>query len=117
MPRKVCIMKKQERKELRLYGKELYIIYPKLGVDHGNLRAEGFTNKNQMDGHYGLTYDNLVRVFTRKKYNKGKINYYEFKDAIVIRLYLSDVTKGGQSVKRKGRGGRDEFNKFIKEKS
>ena len=107
-------MKSKDRRELRLYGKELYVVYPKLGVEHGNLRAEGFTNKNQMDGHDGLTYDNLVRVFTRKKYNKGKINYYEFKDAIVIRLYLSDITKGGQSFARKGRGGRDQFDKFIR---
>ena len=109
-------MKSKDRRELRLYGKELYIVYPKLGIEKGDLRAEGFTNKNQMDGHYGLTYDNLVRVFTRKKINKEKINYYEFKDAIVIRLYLSEVTKGGQSYARKGKGGRGEFDQFIKER-
>ena len=103
-------MAKQNRKELRLYGKELYIVYPKIGITEGNFRVDGYTNKRQLaDGNHGLSYDNLVRIFTR-----NKKTYHEFEEVIVLRLVLSNVTKGEQSLAKKGRGGRDQFNKFIK---
>ena len=102
-------MKSKDRRELRLYGKELYIVYPKLGIEGGNFKVEGYTNKRQVSGRFNLKYDNLVRVFTR-----NRRTYYEFEEAIVMKLYLSDITKGGQSFARKGRGGRDQFDKFIR---
>lgn len=106
-------MAESNRKELRLYGKELYVVYPKLGIGDGNFKVDGYTNKRQLsEGNHGLSYDNLVRIFTRK----GK-TYHEFENVIVLKLLLSNITKGDQSVKKKGRGGRDQFNKFIKKKS
>lgn len=105
-------MAKENRKELRLYGKELYIAYPKLGLASGNFEVSGYTNKRQLsESKYKLPYDNLVRIFTRKK-----MTYYEFEHVIVLKLSLSSVTKGDQSLKKRGRGGRDQFNKFVKKK-
>lgn len=106
-------MAESNRKELRLYGKELYVVYPKLGVDSGNFEVLGYANKRQLStGKYKLPYDNLVRIFTRK----GK-TYHEFENVIVLKLLLSNITKGEQSLRKRGRGGRDQFNKFIKKKS
>ena len=103
-------MGNDKRREMRLYGKELYIVYPKLGVEGGNFKVEAYTNKKQIDGRFNLRYDNLVRVFTR-----NRKTYHEFEEAIVLKLYIGDIKKGGQSFEKKGRGGRDNFNKFIKE--
>ena len=114
-PRRLCIMgNKRSKSDFRLYGKELYIVYPKMGIEEGIMFAKGFTNKKQADGIAGLNYDNLVRVFTRKRVNGRRVNYHEFKDAIVIRLFVSNITKGAQSFSRRGRGGIKQFKEQLR---
>ena len=99
----------RRRVDFRLHSKELFIWYPKwIGRDDKKVTARGYTNKRVLSQRSGVNYDNLVRVFTRE----GK-HYYENADGVIIRLYVSEITKGGQSVARKGKGGMENFVRYI----
>ena len=86
---------------VRLSGKELFVYYHK-GM--GEIEAGGCTNKRILSEKSGIGYDNLVRVFTR-----DRVNYYEDDTVVIIRLFVSNIVKGRQSMVRRGRGGMERF--------
>lgn len=100
----------KRRPDIRLGGKELFIYYFKqLGMADYNIRVGGCTNKRILSERTGIGYDTLVRIFTRK----GGV-YFDNSDILILKLFASDIEKGRQSMSRRGRGGMEMFNKFIK---
>ena len=94
---------------IRLTGKELFVFYHKeVGLDR-ELEVIGCTNKKVLAKMSGLSYDNLVRVFTRERRH-----YYDNGDVVVMRLYTKNIHKGEQSIARRGKGGMEKFANYIK---
>lgn len=100
-------------KILRLTGKELFVYYSKkLGMESKDIYVGGCTNKRILSKKTGIDYNTLMKVFTRKG-----MRYYDDGDIVIMKLYTSDIEKGGQSLKRKGKGGMENFIKFVMKNS
>jgi lambda repressor-like predicted transcriptional regulator len=97
------------RNPVRLTGKELFIYYDrKIGLADIKAPVRGCTNKRVLAKKTGIDYSTLMRVFTRKS-----LRYYENGDMIILKLFVSDIEKGGQSMARRGRGGMENFARYI----
>ena len=93
------------RRELRLTGKDLFVFYHKrLGLADKSIEPGGCTNKRVLSNKTGIEYNTLMWVFTRQG-----LCYYENDDTVIMKLYTGNITKGGQSVARKGKGGMERF--------
>ena len=98
------------RKDFRLGGKELYIYYSRVaGERDKRIMVRGCTNKRVLSEKSGIKYDTLVSAFTRR----GS-RIYDNGDMIIMKLYVSDIEKGRQSMSRRGVGGMEKFSKFIR---
>ena len=93
------------RETVRLSSKELFIFYYKLG---GESKVGGCTNKRILSNRTGIDYSKLMWIFTRK----NRI-YYEDGEVVILKLFTSDIQKGSQSIKRRGRGGMEAFARYI----
>jgi hypothetical protein len=96
---------------IRLTGKELFVCYHKGIGDTKRVEGIACTNKVVLAQRSGINYDNLVRIFTREKRH-----YYETEGVVIIRVYVRNIYKGGQSMKRRGRGGMEKFATYISRK-
>lgn len=70
--------------------------------------VRGCTNKRVLAQKTGIRYDTLVNIFTRQRNV-----YYETEDIIILKLYISDITKGSQSLKRRGQAGMKKFAEYV----
>jgi hypothetical protein len=99
-------------KVVRLTGRELFIYYnKKLGIDDKGISVGGCTNKRILADRTGIDYNKLMWIFTRK--NKC---FYDDGNTVILKLYTSDIKKGGQSLARKGKGGMESFARYIMKK-
>jgi hypothetical protein len=100
----------QER--VRLAGKELFVYYhKKLGIVDKGVRVGGCTNKRILSKKTGITEGLLMKIFTREG-----LCYYEDDSTVILKLHTSDIQKGRQSMKRKGKGGMESFLRYIVKK-
>jgi len=96
-------MAKRIRPDFRIASKELYAFYWR--EDEVNKRpgiSFGCTNRTVLSERTGIPYKDLRRIFTAR----GKM-FYEDRERgfIIIRIMVSDIVKGRQSLSRRGRGG------------
>ncbi|MBK5202131.1 MAG: hypothetical protein JJE45_00215 [Prolixibacteraceae bacterium] len=97
------------RREVRLGGKDLFIYYhKKIGIGNNSIIPKGCTNKRVLSKRTGIDYNTLMWNFTRQ----GK-SYYENDDTLILKVYPGDIEKGGQSMIRRGKGGMENFAKYI----
>jgi hypothetical protein len=97
------------KKDVRILSSELFIFYDKkLGIGNNSIHSIGCTNKTILNERTNLDYGFLMKVFTRE--NKF---YYEDENMIVLRIFTDEILRGKQSVKRKGKGGMENFAKYI----
>jgi hypothetical protein len=102
------MVKNTRRADVRLGGKELFVYYHRGIGEDTRIRVGGCTNKRVLSRKTGVEYNTLMWVFTRKG-----LCYYEKEDIIILKLYTSDIEKGGQSMKRRGRGGMENFMRYV----
>jgi len=91
---------------VRLTSRELFVYYFK-GLE--GVHAGGCTNKRVLSKRTGIGYGKLMWVFTRK----GKC-YYENGDVVIMKLHVTDIEKGGQSFKRRGKGSMEGFLRYTR---
>jgi hypothetical protein len=100
------------KQDIRISSTELFVYYhKKLGLMSNDIRVGGCTNKKLLSEKSGVDYYILMREFTRKDRC-----YYETEDIVILKLLTDDIKKGKQSVNRKGRGGMENFVKYIMKK-
>ena len=97
------------RRAVRLSSKELFIYYFK-GME--GTHVGGCTNKKVLSKRTGIDYNTLMWNFTRK----GRC-YYENEEVIILKLHTEDIEKGSQSIARRGKGGMEDFMRYIHKNS
>ena len=103
------MIKTSRRSDVRLGGKVLFVYYfKKLGESNKQIEVCGCTNKHKLSERTGIDYNTLMRIFTRQ----GK-NYYENEDVLILKLPTGNIIKGDQSITRRGRGGMENFVKYL----
>jgi hypothetical protein len=95
--------------DVRLTSKELFVFYnKKLGDGEKTTRVGGCTNKRVLSERTGIGWYELEKIFTRQ----GGC-YFDNGEVLIMKLHTSDIKKGNQSLVRKGRGGMENFAKYI----
>ena len=84
-------------------SKELYGYYLKEDMVSGCC-----TNKRSLERETMISYNTFRRVFDR-----SGSDCYEDDRVIIIRIRVSRISKGRQSLSRRGRGGMEQFAKYI----
>jgi hypothetical protein len=85
----------------RLTGRELYVYcFKKLD----NVKNGICTNKRILSDRTGIEYCVLMNMFTRKGLKR-----YENEDVLILKVYTADLEKGSQSIRRRGKGGMENF--------
>ena len=94
------------RNIVRLSGKDLFVYYHKKieGVQIG-----GCTNKRVLSKRTGVDYNTLMSNFTRRNRH-----FYENDDIIILKLHPGDIEKGNQSMVRRGKGGMENFLRYVR---
>jgi len=91
---------------LRITSKEIYTYYFKeLNI------SGGCTNRKALERKTGVEYNKLRNLFGSKHEF-----YFEDKDVVIIRVMTDNITKGQQSLKRRGKGGMNRFREYIVKK-
>ena len=84
-------------------AKVIYIFYWK-GVDGERVKDRPFACSNKrilaekVKGTSGLSYENLVRIFT-----KQRRFYWEDNEHFIVKIYASEIKRGKQKVLGRGR--------------
>jgi len=71
----------------------IYTCY--LKVQGGNGRPVACSNKRILAERSSVRYDNLVRIFTRRK-----LFYWEDDRCIIMKVYEGDIVRGRQKLSR-----------------
>jgi len=107
------MIRNSRRADVRLGGKELFVYYHRgIGEGDNSIRVGGCTNKRVLSRKTGVEYNTLMWVFTRQ----GRC-YYEDKDMVIMKLRTADIEKGAQSIARRGKGGMQNFVRYVMKSS
>lgn len=89
---------------IRITSREVYAYYLKSEKVSGCC-----TNKKLLVRNTGISYNVFRRVFDR-----GNNYCYEDDIVIIIRIKSAMIEKGDRSISRRGRGGMEQFVRYIK---
>jgi hypothetical protein len=96
----------ERRQDIRLTSRELFVFYnKKLGLENS---VGGCSNKRILEERTGVGWSVLEREFTRLGHC-----YFDNGEVVILKLFTADIKKGNQSVSRKGRGGMEQFAKYV----